>query len=292
MVLEQLLNGVVLGSTYVLIAIGLTLVYGVLSILHFAHGAVYMAGAFVGLICIFYLKLNFLVSIVIAAAVAGLIGVGIERFAYRPLRGTHPITVLISGMGIGVVLENVFRIIFGSQTRPFPQTGLRPWQLNLGGGMTINAYQIYIILCGALLIGLFYLFLRKTRLGIAMEATAQDMETASIMGIDTNKVVMLTFFIGSAFAGVAGVLVGLYFNAVYPTMGTMPGLKAFATVILGGLGSVPGTILGGLVMGIAESFGAGYIQAVVDRHAIAFIILVVILIIRPWGLLGQRVEKV
>ena len=289
---QQILNGLTLGSTYVLIALGLTMVYGILNLLHFAHGTVYMVGSFSAMVCILYLKLPFPVVFLIAMVLAGVVGVLIERNAYRPLRNAHPINVLISGIGITIVLENLFRLLFGSQTRPFPNVGLSSQTYSLGSSLTVTNFQVYILVTSIILVSLLQVLIKRTKVGMALVATSQDMKAAKLMGIDINRMVALTFFIGSALAAAAGTLVALYFNAIYPTMGSMPGLKAFSIVVLGGLGSIPGTIIGGLFLGIIESLGAGYFQTVIDTNAIAFVILILVLLIKPTGLFGKKIEKV
>lgn len=289
---QQIINGLTLGSIYVLIALGLTMVYGVLKLLHFAHGTVYMVGAFSAMTGILYLHLPFVGAFLLSMLVAGVVGVVIERVAYRPLRNSHPINILISGIGISIILENLFRLVFGAQTRPFPNIGLTSQTVKLGDGLSVTNFQIYILISAVVLVGLLQFLIKGTRVGTALLATSQDMKAARLMGIDINRMVALTFFLGSALAAAAGTLVALYFNAIYPSMGSMPGLKAFSVVVLGGLGSIPGTIVGGLLLGIIESLGAGYFQTVIDTDSIAFIILILVLLLKPTGLFGQRIEKV
>ncbi|EGW38506.1 branched-chain amino acid ABC transporter permease [Desulfosporosinus sp. OT] len=289
---QQILNGLTLGSAYILIALGLTMVYGILNLLHFAHGTVYMVGAFSSMVAIIYLKLPFPLAFLLAMVLAGLVGILIERIAYRPLRNAHPINILISGIGITIILENLFRLFFGAQTRPFPNVNLSSKTYGLGNGLSITNFQIYILVTAVVLVGLLQILIKRTKVGTALVATSQDMKAAKLMGIDINRMVALTFFLGSALAAAAGTLVALYFNAIYPTMGSMPGLKAFSVVVLGGLGSIPGTIIGGLFLGVIESLGAGYVQTVIDANAIAFVILILVLLIKPTGLFGKKIEKV
>lgn len=293
MLAQQLLNGVALGFSYILIAVGLTMVYGILKLLHFAHGVVYMVGAFSAMVGILYLKLPFWGALLFAMIVSAALGFMIERYAYRPLRSFHPIATLISGVGITIFLENLFQIIFTSDRQAFPQTGMELSVLKLTESLTITNYKLYIILSGIIGIGLLYAFLKLTKVGIAIQAAAQDMRAAALMGINVNLVVSITFMLGSALAAVAGVMVALNFNAIYPTMGSIPGLKAFCVVVLGGLGSIPGTIVGGLILGIVESLSDGFIQGlVIDKDAIAFVILILILLLKPSGLFGKNIEKV
>jgi branched-chain amino acid transport system permease protein len=293
MLMQQLLNGITLGFVYILIAVGLTMVYGVLKLLHFAHGVMYMIGAFAAMIGILYLHMNFFTALLFAMAVSAVVGMGIERWAYRPLRGAHPIATLISGVGVAIFLENVFQILFTSETRAFPETDVEVAILKLSESVTITNTKLYIIVAGIMGLGFLYLFLRYTKMGVAIQAAAQDMRAASLMGVNVNRVVSVTFMLGSALAALSGVLVALNFNSIFPTMGAIPGLKAFCVVVLGGLGSIPGTIVGGLILGIVEAFSDGYMTGmVVDKDAIAFIILILILMMKPSGLFGKNVEKV
>ncbi len=294
MFLQQLLNGITLSSIYVLIAIGLTMIYGVLQLLHFAHGGVLMLGAYAAMSLILTFNMPFIPAFLLALVVGGLLGILVEYFAYRPLRNANVMTVLISGLGVGIFFENLARLIFSSYTRPFPQeqAGLTQHIYNLAGSVFLTNYQIYVYVVTFVLVLALHLFLHHTRMGLAIQATAQNPDAASLMGINRNMVVMLTFFIGSAMATAAGVLVALVYNSLYPSMGSLPGLKAFSVVILGGLGSIPGTILGGFVVGLSEVFGSVYLPHVVNKHAIAFVILIIVMIFRPQGLFGTRVEKV
>ena len=293
MFFQQLLNGITMGSVYVLISIGLTMVYGILELLHFAHGVVYMAGAYTALIAISMFHVNFATAIVLAMIVSGVIGCLIEFLAYRPVRSAPKITALISGIGVAIVLENVYRIFFGAQTMAFPAIGTTAQTVALMDGVTITNYQIWIMLVALVLVIGVQFFLKYTKIGLGMRATSQDFSAASLMGINVNRVISTTFLIGSGIAGIAGTLVGLYFNAVYPAMGTLTGMKAFSIVVLGGLGSIPGTIIGGLFLGIVESMADGYIgNFIVGKDAFAFIILILVLLIRPEGIFGKRIEKV
>ncbi|MFM1655396.1 branched-chain amino acid ABC transporter permease [Brevibacillus sp. B_LB10_24] len=290
---QQIVNGIALGFTYILIAVGLTMVYGVLKLLHFAHGVIYTVGAFAAMVGILYFNMNFMVALLFAMLVSALAGMAIEKFAYRPLRGVHPITTLISGVGVAIFLENLFQVVFTSDTQAFPETGIEVSIVKLSQSITMTNVKLYIILAGVVGLALLYAFLKWTRLGIAIQAAAQDLRAASLMGVNVNRVVSVTFMIGSALAGVAGVLVALNFNSIFPTMGAIPGLKAFCVVVLGGLGSIPGTIVGGLILGIVESLSEGYMTGmVIDKDAIAFVILIIILLVKPSGLFGKNIEKV
>ncbi|WP_231705667.1 branched-chain amino acid ABC transporter permease [Effusibacillus lacus] len=290
---QQLVNGVTLGFLYVLIAVGLTMVYGVLKLLHFAHGVIYMVGAFAAMVGILYLKMNFFVAMLFAMAVAAGAGMLIEKYAYRPLRGVHPITTLISGIGVAIFLENLFQILFSSEPQAFPEAGIEVSIMQLTESISLTNVKLYIIAAGLLGLAFLYFFLKFTKMGIATQAAAQDLRAASLMGVNVNRVVSVTFMIGSALAAAAGVLVALNFNSLFPTMGSIPGLKAFCVVVLGGLGSIPGTVVGGLILGIIESLSDGFLTGmIIDKDAIAFVILIAILLVKPSGLFGQNVEKV
>lgn len=294
MFLQQVLNGLTLGSIYVLIAIGLTMIYGVMQLLHFAHGGVLMLSAYVAMSLILVFKMNFMLAFFLAMIVGGLLGVLVEYFAYRPLRDANVMSVLISGVGVGIIFENLARVIFSSYTRPFPQeeAGLTMKVYQAGDSVFFSNYQIYVLVVAFILVVILQLFLHRTKTGLAIQVTAQNPKAASLMGINRDLIVSLTFFIGSFMASAAGVLVALYYNSLYPTMGSLPGLKAFSVVILGGLGSIPGTIIGGLFIGLSEVFGSVYLPHVINKHAIAFALLILVMVFRPQGIFGKRVEKV
>lgn len=293
MLAQQLLNGFSLGFVYILVSVGLTMVYGVLKLLHFAHGVIYMVGAFAAMLGIIYLHLPFLLALLFAMVVSAIVGMSIERFAYRPLRGGHPITTLISGVGVAIFLENFFQVIFTSDTRAFPEIGIDNTIYHFSQSVSIPNFKIYIIISGVIGLGLLYFFLKFTRMGLAIQAVAQDMRASSLMGVNVNRVVSATFMLGSALAAAAGVLVALNFNSLFPSMGSIPGLKAFCVVVLGGLGSIGGTVLGGLILGLVESLSDGYLTGmIIDKDAIAFVILIIILLIKPSGLFGKKIEKV
>ncbi len=265
------------------------MVYGVLRILHFAHGGVYMVAAYVALFLIAAAGIAFWPAFALALIVAGLLGVLIERLVYRRLRGESPIAPLIAGVGVYIFLEDVLRRMAGPYTRPFPA--------DFPGALAVGPLQLTLkqgLVFGASLLGLALLvyIIRGTKVGLGLQAVAQDAGTAASMGIDVNRVVALSFFVGSALAGLAGVLVGLYFNAVEPGMGAIPGMKAFAIVVLGGLGSVPGAAIAALALGLVETLVTGYFDLPLGRDAIAFVLLIAILLFRPQGLFGRSVDKV
>jgi branched-chain amino acid transport system permease protein len=300
---QQLVNGVTLGSVYALIALGYTMVYGILKLLNFAHGEVYMMGAFAGfgVLTVFggalEVSINVIALIVMMLAVAmlgsGLLGVVIERFAYRPLRNAPRIAPLISALGVAFFLQSTALLLFGADFRSYETyeyidlaTGIH-W-----GPLNISVVRITVILTAvALMIGLT-LLVSRTRLGKAMRATAYDREAAAMQGIDVDRVIVATFFIGSALAGAAGVMVGLVFYKVYHLMGFIAGLKGFTAAVVGGIGSIPGAMLGGVSIGLAEAFITGYVSSTF-QDVFVFSILIVILLLRPSGLLGKAdIQKV
>jgi len=294
---QELVNGVTTGALYSLVALGFSMVYGVLKLLNFAHGDLYMVGAFTGYFVIQWfggpaalgipVPLLLIIMFVLAAGLVGGLGVAIERFAYRPLRDAPRIAPLITAIGISFFLENSVLLLFGGQTRIYNT----PEFISLSSGIsigpvTIDTVQILVLLSGAaLMIGL-RLLVSRTRLGKQMRAVASDREAAEMLGINVNMTIAATFFIGSALAGVAGVMAGLMFNQVANTIGFIVGLKAFTAAVVGGIGSIPGAMLGGLLIGIAESMITGYVSSTFT-NLIVFGILIAVMLARPSGLLGR-----
>ncbi len=289
MLLQQLINGIALGSTYALIALGYTMVYGIITLINFAHGEIFMVGAFVGLLMVAKFKMNFFLAMLVAMMVCMLLGVLIERIAYRPLRKSSRLSALISAIGVSIFLSSLAQMIFGADAKGFPETAFPVQQIHLGDA-DISTLQLLIIGVSACLMLSLEFIVRKTKIGKAMRATSEDYNTAALMGINVNMIISFTFALGSALAAAGGVLVGLLFNAVSFNMGLMAGLKAFAAAVLGGIGSIPGAMLGGLLLGVTEVFGvaAGYSSY---RDAIAFTILVFVLMVKPTGLLGKKIQK-
>jgi branched-chain amino acid transport system permease protein len=299
-------DGLTLGSVYALIALGYSMVYGILKLLNFAHGEVYMIGAFIGYGVLTVsggavdpmFPIWLLISFMLIAAMigSGLLGVVIERFAYRPLRNAPRIAPLISALGVSFFLQNTALLLFSADFRSYDTFSLDNGTLFThgihSGPLNISLIRIIVIVTtAALMVGLA-LFVSRTRLGKAMRATAYDREAAAMMGIDVDRVIVVTFFIGSALAGAAGVMVGLVFQRVYHFMGFVAGLKGFTAAVVGGIGSIPGAMLGGIVIGLAESFSQGYISTRF-YDLIVFGILIVVLIVRPTGLLGKAdIKKV
>ena len=289
MLLQQLINGIALGSTYALIALGYTMVYGIITLINFAHGEIFMVGAFVGLLMVAIFKLNIFVAMILAMVTCMALGVVIELIAYRPLRKSSRLSALISAIGVSIFLSTLAQMIFGADAKGFPEKAFPVNQIHIGDA-DISTLQLLIIGVSAGLMIALEFIVQKTKIGKAMRATSEDYNTAALMGINVNMVISFTFALGSALAAAGGVLVGLLFNAVSFNMGLMAGLKAFVAAVLGGIGSIPGAMLGGLLLGVTEVLGvaAGYSSY---RDAIAFAILVLVLLVRPTGLLGRKIQK-
>ncbi|MGW4565640.1 branched-chain amino acid ABC transporter permease [Streptomyces sp. NPDC004561] len=300
---QQLANGLFLGSMYGLIAIGYTMVYGIVQLINFAHGEIFMTGGFGALTV--YLALPDGISMWIAlpamliggALVAVLIAVGAERFAYRPLRGAPRLAPLITAIGLSLALQQlVFNVYPDAKTaRVFPQLPFGPYHL---GSVTIQSGDVFLIIAAPLCMAILAFFVRLSRTGRAMQATAQDPDTAQLMGIDTNRIIVIAFAIGGLFAAVAGTAYGLKYGSVSYDMGFIAGLKAFTAAVLGGIGNIYGAMLGGLVLGLAEAMATAYIANIPGMQQLggggwaavwAFVLLILVLLFRPQGLLGERV---
>jgi branched-chain amino acid transport system permease protein len=282
---QQLFNGLTTGSVYALIALGYTMIYGILGLINFAQGEIYMCGAFVAVLLLSTGQVNFFVAFLLGMAAAAALGVVLERIAFRPLRGSHPLVPLISAIGASIFLQSLALLLFGPLDRAFPiQFQFSSVTL---AGVSISTLQIAIFVAALGLAGLLVLFVRYTTYGKAIVACALDRDTARLMGINVDRMVALTFLIGSALSGAAGIMMAIYYNATYPRMGLLPGLKAFSAAILGGVGNIPGAILGGVLLGVAESLGAAYLSSGY-KDAIAFAILIMVLLVRPQGILKGR----
>lgn len=302
---QQLINGLVLGSIYALVALGYTMVYGILELINFAHGEVTMFGAMICLAVIGAVAsggtdanglLIVGLGLLVAIAVCVVLGFLIERVAYRPLRRAPRLAALITAIGMSIVLQNAAMLIWGKQYITFPP--LLPLARYDIGGAVITNLQIFIVLLSCLLMAGLLVLIRKTRLGRAMRATAQAQDIAGLMGINVNTIISITFVIGAALAAVAGVMVSAYYGLAHYFMGFMLGLKAFTAAVLGGIGNIAGAMLGGLLLGLIESFGAGYIGTLTGgflgshyQDVFAFFVLILVLVIRPSGLLGERVVE-
>lgn len=282
---QQLVNGITIGSIYALIALGLTMVYGVLRVLHIAHAGIYAFGAYAGMVT-FRVTGSFWGSLIVAMLLSAGAGYLIQHFIYAPLLSRARIVPLIASIGLFIALEEVFRIVGGPYVLPYPaQAGFSAITL---GDIRITENQVLIVLITFPLLGILWFIMNRTKVGLAMRATSQDMEIVSAMGINADRMVAFNFLIGSALAGAAGVLVGVYFNSVYPTMGAIPAYKALAIIVLGGLGSVPGAVVAALFIGLAETLLMGMITIPLPRDALAFIIMITILMFRPYGILGKK----
>ncbi|NLM68873.1 MAG: branched-chain amino acid ABC transporter permease [Firmicutes bacterium] len=284
----QLINGIALGSTYALIALGYTMVYGIIRLINFAHGDIFMLGAYFGLIAITTLNLSLIPALILSMAAAALVGITLDRIAYRPLRQSPRITVLITAIGASLLIQSLAQLIFGADFRSYPDTVI-PRKIIRMGSVIINNRQIIIFGTAILLMILLHLIVNYTKLGKAMRAVSMDKEAAQLMGINVDRIIAFTFAIGSALAAAAGILVGILYN-IDPYMGTLPGLKAFVAAVLGGIGIIPGAVIGGFLMGIAENLVVAFGSSTY-RDAVAFAILILILLIKPSGLLGKRVRE-
>jgi len=292
---QQLINGLALGAVYALIALGYTMVYGILQLINFAHGEVYMLGAYLGIIVLgaltyqgltaYSLGLSLLITVIVSMAFCAAYGAVIERVAYRPLRNAAKLTPLISAVGMSIILQNFVMLAQGKEYKNMPP--MLPTEGVNFFGANVSPVQIFILSASILMMVALQLFISKARLGKAMRATSQDRVMAGLVGINVNQVISITFMIGSSLAAVAGVMVTLYYGVVHFSMGYTAGLKAFTAAVLGGIGSIPGAMLGGFMLGLIENFGASYISSAY-KDAFAFLVLIITLILRPAGLFGQK----
>ncbi|GAB6157388.1 branched-chain amino acid ABC transporter permease [Desulfotomaculum varum] len=287
--LQQLINGISLGSIYALIALGYTMVYGIVQLINFAHGDIYMVGAYLGFFATAVLGWSFVPALLLAMVVCAILGMVIEKLAYTPLRNAPRIAALITAIGVSLFLEYGMMLMVTPQVRTFPQV-LPEVQYKLFGDLVITNRQIIILVVTVALMVLLQYIVHKTKIGKAMRAVSHDKQAAQLMGINVNKTISATFAIGSALAAAAGVLVGIYYNAINPLMGIMPGLKAFVAAVLGGIGIIPGAMTGGFLLGIVEAMVSGYGKSLY-RDPVAFIILIIILIVKPAGLFGKNVRE-
>ena len=300
---QELVNGITTGALYSLVALGFSMVYGVLKLLNFAHGDLYMVGAYIGFFVIQWfggaqhltipVPLLLITMFVLAAALVGGLGVAIERFAYRPLRDAPRIAPLITAIGISFFLENSALLLFGAQYRVYNTSDFISFSSGIQiGSVSIDAVQILVLVLGLVLMAGLQLLVNRTKLGKQMRAVAADREAAEMLGINVNFTIAATFFIGSALAGIAGVMGGLLFNQVTAMIGFIAGLKAFTAAVVGGIGSIPGAMLGGLLLGVAESFITGYISSTYT-NLFVFALLIAVMLVRPTGLLGRaQLQKV
>nr|WP_092074558.1 branched-chain amino acid ABC transporter permease [Dendrosporobacter quercicolus]NSL49049.1 branched-chain amino acid ABC transporter permease [Dendrosporobacter quercicolus DSM 1736]SDN01564.1 amino acid/amide ABC transporter membrane protein 1, HAAT family (TC 3.A.1.4.-) [Dendrosporobacter quercicolus] len=286
--IQQLINGLSLGSIYALIALGYTMVYGIIKLINFAHGDIYMLGAYLGFFATSVFKMPFIPALITAMAGAAIAGMIIERFAYRPLRNAPRIAVLITAIGVSLFLEYGGMWLVSPQPRTFPAV-FEAQTYNIGG-FIVNNQQIVILAVAVILMLVLTYVINRTKTGKAMRAVSFDADAARLMGIDVNRVISFTFGVGSALAAAAGVLVGIYYNSIDPLMGIMPGLKAFVAAVLGGIGVIPGAMAGGVILGVIEALVSGFISSTF-RDAAAFAILIIILLFKPSGLFGKNVRE-
>ncbi|MGA7878494.1 MAG: branched-chain amino acid ABC transporter permease [Desulfoferrobacter sp.] len=296
---QQLTNGLAVGAIYALIALGYTMVYGVLKLINFAHGDLFTIGAYLGLTLLTSMALTehlgpFLGVSVLAIMVMGLvalIGALLDRLAYRPLRESPRLSAVVSALGASIFFQNTVMLIYGARFQVYPQNILPKTAINIFG-LYVPLIRILILLASIVMMGALYFFIQKTKVGTAIRAAAIDQGAARLMGIDVNRVILMVFLLGPAMGGLAGLMVGLYYGQINFTMGWVYGLKAFTAAILGGIGNIPGAMVGGILLGVIEAMGAAYLS-IAWKDAIAFCVLILILIFRPTGLLGERVaEKV
>lgn len=299
--LQQIINGLTLGSVYAIVALGYTMVYGIIQLINFAHGELVMLGAMVAFSVIGALAgttlppiLIVIAGILAAVPVCILVGYAMERIAYRPLRNAPRLAPLITAIGISIILQHVALLIWGRSPLAFPQ--IIPLVSFTIGGAIITGVQIAIILTSLLMMAGLTLIVYRTKLGIAMRATSQNPQVAGLMGIDINRIISFTFIVGAALAAIAGVMVGSYYGIAHYTMGSLLGMKAFSAAVLGGIGNIAGAMLGGILLGVVEALGAGYIGQLTNnvfgsnyQDVFAFMVLIGVLVFRPSGLLGERV---
>ena len=286
--LQQMINGLSLGSIYALVALGYTMVYGIIKLINFAHGDIYMLGAYFGFLAITYLNVGFLPAIIIAMVGCAILGVTIERIAYKPLRHATRIAALITAIGVSYFLEAGTQKVMGTQVRVFPEVLAN--ETYMIAGLRITSHQIVIFVTTIVLMLLLQFIVQKTKIGRAMRAVSTDADAARLMGINVDATISFTFAIGSALAGAAGVLVGLYYSTINPLMGMLPGIKAFIAAVFGGIGIIPGAMFGGFFIGISEALVTGY-GGSLFKDAVVYVILIIILVIKPAGLLGKNVKE-
>ncbi|MBO6015953.1 MAG: branched-chain amino acid ABC transporter permease [Lachnospiraceae bacterium] len=287
---SYLVNGISLGSVYAIIALGYTMVYGIAKMLNFAHGDVIMIGSYVVFIGVSNLGVNPLLAIVVSMAVCTALGVTIERVAYKPLRQATPLAVLITAIGVSYLLQNVALLIFGADTKAFTSVVSVSALVLADGALIISGETIVTILTSIVIMILLSLFIKKSKAGRAMLAVSEDKGAAQLMGINVNATIALTFAIGSALAAIAGVLLCSAYPALTPYTGSMPGIKAFVAAVFGGIGSVPGAMIGGILLGIIENLSKAYISSQM-ADAIVFGVLILVLLIKPTGILGKNLQE-
>lgn len=285
--ITQTINGLGIGSLYALVAIGYTMVYGIVKLINFAHGDLIMVGAYMMVLCINYLKLPFGIAILVSMALTALIGVILEKLAYKPLREAPRIYALITAIAVSIFLQNIFNLIYGPDPRSFKTNLSGTFKL---GNISVSINTIITIFVSIILMILLTIFIKYTKVGKSMRAVSEDAGAASLMGINVNNTITITFAIGSSLAAIAGALYSISYPSITPTMGSMFGIKAFIAAVLGGIGIVPGAMLGGFLLGICEAYSKGYISAAYS-DTIVFSILILTLILKPDGILGKNIKE-
>lgn len=290
--ISYLISGISLGSVYALIALGYTMVYGIAKMLNFAHGDVIMIGAYISFTVMTTMGMNSWIGMILAVILCTLLGITIEKIAYKPLRNASPLAVLITAIGVSYFLQNVALLIFGANTKSFTSVVTIPDLSLAGGRLLISGETVVTIVLCILIMSLMTLFIKKSKIGRAMNAVAEDKGAAQLMGINVDKTISITFAIGSALAAVAGVLLCSAYPALTPYTGAMPGIKAFVAAVFGGIGSVPGALIGGILLGVIENLSKAYISSQLS-DAIVFAVLIIVLLVKPTGILGKKMyEKV
>ncbi len=288
--LSCLISGISLGSVYAIIALGYTMVYGIAKMLNFAHGDIIMVGAFTAFTIVSSLGMPSMMGVLTAIILCTILGVTVERIAYKPLRGASSLAVLITAIGVSYFLQNVVLLIFGPNPKKFQSVVTLPGLKLAGGELSISAVTIVTVITCLLVMAVLTTFINRTKMGQAMLAVSEDRGAATLMGINVNGTIALTFAIGSALAAVAGVLYCSAYDTLTPYIGSMPGIKAFVAAVFGGIGSIPGAFIGGIVMGIIEQMTKKYISSQL-ADAIVFAVLIIVLLVRPTGLLGRKIHE-
>ncbi|SHJ18157.1 branched-chain amino acid ABC transporter permease [Parasporobacterium paucivorans] len=288
--ISYLVNGISLGSVYAIIALGYTMVYGIAKMLNFAHGDVIMIGGYVTFMIMSTMGLSPWLGIVAAVVVCTLLGVVIEKIAYKPLRGASPLAVLITAIGVSYFLQNIALLIFGANTKSFTSVVSIPDLVLADGQLTISGETIVTIIASVIIMIAMTLFIKKTKTGRAMNAVSEDKGAAQLMGINVNKTISITFAIGSGLAAIAGILLVSSYPALTPYTGAMPGIKAFVAAVFGGIGSVPGAMIGGILLGVIENLSKAYISSQL-ADAIVFAVLIIVLLVKPTGILGKEIRE-
>ena len=292
-IIQEIINGVSLGALYALIAVGYTMVYGVIRLINFAHGDIMMVGCFIAYFLLLNLKLPWIIALVLAAILTGFVGILIDKVAYKPLRdrGAARIINLITAVGVSFFLQSLFVVVLGGIPRAFPVPDIFNKEI-VFGDIHLSSATIATIIIGLISVGILFYIVYKTKIGMAMRAISVDFETTKLMGVDVDKIVSFTFFIGSALAAISGFMWAVQFPSIDPYMGIIPGIKAFVAAVFGGIGSVIGAVVGGFIIGVLEIIIAGFFPSIAEyRDAIIFLILILTLLIKPTGLFGEKLEE-